>query len=73
MIIELTEREARALYNLVALGELDIDRELAELEKTLEFYTLRSNAKKNLFPALGHEALCDGWTELARAESADGN
>lgn len=27
----------------------------------------------NQFPALGHDALCEGWTELARAESADGN
>lgn len=25
------------------------------------------------FPALGHDALCVGYTELARAESADGN
>jgi len=27
----------------------------------------------NQFPELGHDALCDGYTELARANSADGN
>lgn len=30
-------------------------------------------ANQNQFPALGHDALCDGYTELARAESEDGN
>lgn len=26
-----------------------------------------------LFPDIAHDALCDGWTELARANSEDGN
>lgn len=73
MIIEITDREACALYNLIALGEIDVDRELDELEKSLEFHILRSNAKKNKFPALGRDTLCAGYTELARANSAGGN
>lgn len=72
MIIQLNDREARALYNLIALGKIDVDREIVELQKKLEFFVL-GNVKKNQFPALGHKALCDGYTELARAEISDGN